>query len=66
MARRLTGETMEHNDHAAERAKSALLYYFTMLAHHTGKPLDSDCRSEIRDIVDNIIDAAVRAASKED
>ena len=44
------------NSHT-DRAKQLLKHYFTLVMSKTGNTFDSDCYSEIEDIVDEIISA---------
>lgn len=46
------------NNIKAMKAAAALRYYFKLIADKAGVKLDSDCEAEIRDIVENILDAA--------
>ena len=50
---------------ARDQAKRILVHYFRLLADRTGKPLDSDCISEIEGIVDDLILAAKEEAITE-
>lgn len=45
-----------------ENAKSLLLHYFNLMAGE--KPFQGDCISEIRQIVDEIVDAAVEESKR--
>ena len=42
----------------AMKAASVLTHYFKLIADKAGVKIDSDCEAEIRDIVENILDAA--------
>jgi hypothetical protein len=48
--------TVEERKDAAARL---LFHYLNVIAKRNGTALDSDCRAEIREAVDYIVDAAV-------
>jgi len=48
------------NNYQIERAQSALWHYFVLLARASGVTLDCDCKSEIYDIVDSIVEGCLR------
>jgi len=54
-----------NNNYKVQRAKRLLKHYISLLAENTGVRIDSDCRAEIDEIVDNIVEAAVEIAVKE-
>lgn len=48
----------------SEEAKGLLVHYFQLIADRAGVSLNSDCFSEMRSIVDLIVDAAVEKSRK--
>lgn len=50
---------------ARERAKRLLRHYLTMALESSGRRIDGDVHTEIGDIVDYIVDAAVEAVKAE-